>query len=307
VKLGLGLPQNGNMNLHSDVVTVAKAAEAAGYTSLWTFERTLVPVAPTQGLYDVPGLPWPGWYQHVGDGLTVLTAAAAVTTQVRLGTSVIVVPLHVPAELARTLATLDLISGGRVIAGFGSGWSRDEYAAAGADITARGRMLDEVIDVCRAVWGPDPVSVKGDRTLIDNATVGPKPGRHIPIMLGGGWSARALDRIARRADGWLPVGLPPAALRAQWAQLQDAAAAAGRDPGALELIVRANIELADAPLRGDRQPFQGTLEQVVEDLAGTAEAGADEVIVELHPSVRDGAELLDKALEVKDRLTTVGG
>lgn len=306
MKLGLGLPQSGKMNLHTDVVAVAKAAEEAGFTSLWVFERTLVPVEPTQGLYNVPGVPWPEWYRHVADGLTVLTAAAVVTSRVRLGTSVLVAPLHVPIELARTLATLDLISGGRVIAGLGSGWSTDEYNAAGADITGRGRALEETIDVCRAVWAADPVSVRGQRALIDNATVGPKPGRQIPIMLGGGWGPRAVDRIARRADGWLAAGAPGPALKTRWDQIRETAAAQGRDADALEMIPRANIELTDAPLSADRQPFQGSMDQVIEDLVSNAEAGADELLIELQPSVRDGTELLDKALEVKERVSAAG-
>lgn len=306
MKLGLGLPQSGTMNLHTDVVKIAKAAEDAGFTSLWTFERVLVPVAPTQGLYNIPGVPWPDWYQHAADGLTVLTAAAAVTSTVRLGTSVLVVPLRVPAELARTLATLDLISGGRVIAGFGSGWSVDEYNATGADFEGRGRALDETIDVCRAVWGPDPVTVKGARALIDNANVGPKPGRQITIMLGGGWSDRAVDRIARRSDGWLAAGTPGPALKAGWDQIRERAAAHGRDAGALELIARGNIELTDAPLGADRQPFQGSLDQVVEDFVGNAEAGATELLIELQGTVRDADELFDRALEIKDRLAAAG-
>lgn len=306
MKLGLGLPQNGMMNLHHDVPHVAKAAEAAGYASLWVLERNLVPVEPTQGLYGVPGLSWPDSYQHVADGLTVLTAAGAVTNQVNLGTSVLVAPLHVPNELARRLATLDLLSDGRVIAGFGSGWSIDEYAAAGMDISTRREALDEVIDVCRAVWGPDPVTFKGRRTVIDNANVGPKPKRDIPIVLGGGASAQALDRIARKADGWMPVGPTGPALKEQFQRLREAATDAGRDGDALRLIPRANIELSEAPLGADRYPLAGSLDQVIEDLVGLVDTGADEVIVELAPSVRDGAELLDRALEVKDRLTAAG-
>lgn len=306
MKLGIGLPQSATMDLRADVVKIARAAEEAGFTSLWVFERILVPVRPTQGLYDIPGLPWPQSYQHIADSLTVLTAAAVVTSEVRLGTSVLVAPLHVPTELARGLATLDLMSGGRVIAGFGSGWSIDEYAAAGADINTRGRALDETIDVCRAVWGTDPVSVKGDRTLIDNANVGPKPTNQIPIMLGGGWSYRARDRIARRADGWLPAGMPGPALKSSWDQIREAATAHGRDAGALRMIPRADIELTDTPLGADRQPFQGSMDQVIDDLVGNAEAGADELLIELQMTVRYAEELLDRALEIKDRVAAAG-
>lgn len=110
-----------------------------------------------------------------------LTPAAAATERAELGTSVLVAPLHGPFQLARTLGTLDAASGGRVVAGFGTGWSLDEYAAAGvAPFEERGRVLDEIIDVCRAVWGPDPVRYEGRHTRIASSAIGPKPARPIP-------------------------------------------------------------------------------------------------------------------------------
>lgn len=162
VSLGLGLPQMKQYDIGRDVAAVARAAEAAGYESLWVFERVLFPDPATQGLYGVPGLPWPDQYRSVADPLVTLTLAAAATERARLGTSVLIAPLHVPLQLARSLASLDVASSGRVIAGFGTGWSLDEYAAASvAPFEKRGAVLDELLDVCAAVWGPDPVSYQG--------------------------------------------------------------------------------------------------------------------------------------------------
>ncbi|MFD1271956.1 TIGR03619 family F420-dependent LLM class oxidoreductase [Streptomyces kaempferi] len=194
-----------------DVPAVARAAEETGYESLWVFERVLFPEPATQGLYGIPGLPWPDTYRSVADPLVTLTLAAASTGRARLGTSVLVAPLHVPFQLARSLATLDAASGGRVVAGLGTGWSHDEYAAAGvAPFDKRGKVLDEILDVCAAVWGPDPVSYEGEITTIAPSVVGPKPARPIPVYLLGEQPAGAASagRPRRRLDAGRPGRRP---------------------------------------------------------------------------------------------------
>jgi alkanesulfonate monooxygenase SsuD/methylene tetrahydromethanopterin reductase-like flavin-dependent oxidoreductase (luciferase family) len=125
-------------------------------------------------------------------------------------------------------------------------------------------------------------------------------------MIGGGMGARALDRIATKADGWLPAAMSGPTVKGIWDQIRAAATGKGRDAGAMQLIPRANIELTPAPITGERQPYQGSMDQVIEDLAQNVAAGADELIIELQPSVKDGAELVDKALEIKQRLAEAG-
>ena len=206
IRLGLSLPQGSQYDIGRDVPAVARAAEGIGYESLWVFERILYPEPATQGLYGIPGLPWPDSYRSVADPLITLTLAAAATERARIGTSVLVAPLHVPFQLARSLASLDAASGGRLVAGLGTGWSHDEYAAASvAPFERRGKVLDELIDVCHAVWGPDPVAYEGELTTIAPSEVGPKPAGPIPILLPAN-SPRALRRLVDRADGWMPVG-----------------------------------------------------------------------------------------------------
>ncbi|MEV0494478.1 LLM class F420-dependent oxidoreductase [Streptomyces atratus] len=306
VSLGLGLPQMKQYDIGRDVATVARAAEDVGYESLWVFERVLFPDPPTQGLYGVPGLPWPDHYRSVADPLVTLTLAAAATSRARLGTSVLVAPLHVPFQLARSLASLDVASNGRVIAGLGTGWSLDEYAAASvAPFEKRGAVLDELLDVCTAVWGPNPVSYQGELTTIAPAEVGPKPVRPIPVYLPAN-SPRATRRLVDRADGWMPVAMGPSTFSEQWRRVQDLAAERGRQRP-IEVCARANARYSAKSFEGaDRQPFQGSVAQIVEDLVAHAGVGVPEIMLDLQATTRDAAELVDVAAEVYEAARAAG-
>ncbi|MET9086610.1 LLM class F420-dependent oxidoreductase [Streptomyces sp. NPDC004237] len=305
-RLGLSLPQMRQYSLATDVTDVARTAEQIGYDSLWVFERALFPEPATQGLYGMPGVPWPDEYRSVADPLVTLSLAAAVTERVRLGSSVLVAPLHVPFQLAKSLATLDAASGGRVIAGLGTGWSLDEYAASAIrPFEERGQVLDELIEVCRAVWGPDPVRYDGRITKIASAVVGPKPARPIPIMLAAN-TGKARRRLVDHADGWLPVGMGVDQLAAQWTQLQDLAAERGRTEP-IQTVVRVNATYTPKAYDGsDRRPFQGNADQIVEDLVAHAAVGLDEILVDLESTPRDAQELKDLAAEVYEKARAAG-
>ncbi|MEW1772610.1 LLM class F420-dependent oxidoreductase [Streptomyces sp. NPDC086777] len=305
-RLGFGLPQMRQYSLGTDVPDVARAAEQIGYDSLWVFERALFPEPATQGLYNIPGLPWPDTYRNVAEPLVTLTLAAAATERVQLGSSVLVAPLHNPFQLARSLATLDAASGGRVLAGFGTGWSLDEYAAAGIrPFEERGKVLDELIDVCRAVWGPDPVRYDGEITKIASAVVGPKPARPIPILLAAS-NRRALTRLVDRADGWLPLGMGAEQLAAQWRGLQDLAAGRGRTKP-LRTVLRINATYTPKAYDGsDRQPFQGNADQIVEDLVAHAAVGLEEILIDLETTPRDAQELKEVGAEVYEKARAAG-
>ncbi|WP_406836445.1 TIGR03619 family F420-dependent LLM class oxidoreductase [Streptomyces sp. AHU1] len=305
-RLGLALPQMKQYDLGRDVPDVARTAEAIGYDSLWVFERALFPDPPTQGLYGVEGLAWPDAYRGVAEPLVTLTLAAAATRRAELGTSVLVAPLHTPFQLAKALASLDAASGGRVVAGLGTGWSLDEYAAASArPFEERGEALDEVIEVCRAVWGPDPVVLDGTLTKVASAVVGPKPARPIPILLAAN-TGKARRRLVDHADGWMPVGMGVEQLAVQWRQLQDLAAERGRTRP-LRTVLRTNLRYSPKPYVGDdRGPFQGAVEQIVEDLVAHAEVGLDEIFLDLQSEVRDAEELKDVAAEVYEAARAAG-
>lgn len=314
MKLGLRLPQRLGVDLRRDVVEAAKVAEAAGYASLWTYERLLFPEAPAEP-YSPTNVEWPKASRQAADSLAVLTAAAVVTEHVRLGTAVLIAALHTPVQLAKALATVDQISGGRVVAGVGSGWSSDELQATGVTRADRGRFLDETLGVFTAVWGPDPVSFRGPRVVIDNAAVLPKPVSRIPVLLGGGGSnlgrrtsSKALQRIAEHADGWLPVLTTPgptgaADLRAGWDRIREMASAAGRDPSRMEMVVVGNVTFTDRPAGSGRSAFVGTLDQIMDDVRTVAQADADELIVDLNLQewFTSTQQMLEMAVEIRQR------
>ncbi|MER7839512.1 LLM class F420-dependent oxidoreductase [Streptomyces sp. NPDC096040] len=306
IPLGLALPQTRQYSLGTDVPDVARTAEQIGYESLWVFERALFPEPATQGLYDMDGVPWPDHYRNVADPLVTLTLAAAATERARLGSSVLVAPLHLPFQLAKALASLDAASGGRVVAGLGTGWSLDEYAASGVrPFEERGKVLDEIIEVFRAVWGPDPVRYDGELTKIASAVVGPKPARRIPIMLAAN-NKKALRRLVDHADGWVPVGMGAEQLAAQWRQLQDVAAERGRTEP-IRTVLRVNATYTPKAYDGsDRRPFQGSVDQIVEDVVAHAAVGLDEIFLDLQSTPRDAQELKDVATEAYEKARAAG-
>lgn len=306
VSLGLVLPAGTAFSIGRDIPEVARAAEQIGYDSLWAGERVLVPQAPVDGFFGVPGAPWPDFYRGNADPLVVLTLAAAATRRVQLGTSVLIAGLHQPFGLARQLASLDSASGGRVIAGLGTGWSRDEYAAAG--VTAfeqRGAALDETLSVCAAVWGPDPVSYTGTLATIAPAQAGPKPARPIPVLLAGA-TTPAFRRIARRADGWMPAAASPELLARHWRQIQDLAAECGRQrPVRISLGARASVTAG--PAGPDRRPFHGNLEQVTGDAIGFTQAvPATDLLISLSGALTSVAEVTDTAGQLHTALQAAG-
>jgi len=294
------------VDLQHDVVEAARTAEAAGYASLWTYERLLFPQTPAESYAELPNVPWPAHSRQAADPMAVLTAAAVATEQVRLGIAVLVAALHTPVQLAKALATIDQISGGRMIAGMGPGWSSDDLRATGATRADRGRFLDETLDVFDAVWGPDPVTFRSPRVVIDNASVPPKPATKIPVMLGGG--SKAVQRIAKRADGWLPLLTSPgpagaAELRASWDRIRDMAAEYGRDTSRMEMVVVGNVTFTDRPAGPDRSAFVGTLDQIMDDVQMAAEAGADELIVDLNLQdwFTSTGRMLETAVKIRER------
>jgi probable F420-dependent oxidoreductase len=214
------------------------------------------------------------------DPVEALTFAAAHTRRITLGTSVLNMPFYNPVVLARRLATLDVLSGGRARVGLGQAWSADELEAVGADPKARASRADEFIQVLKTMWGPDPVEFHGRHFRVARSIVGLKPVQrpHPPIYLAG-YVAPALRRAAAVADGWIPSTLPLAAITQMLPQLQALAREAGRDPARLEVIYLTGAQLTDTPLDdAKRGLLHGTAAQVRADVGRLGAAGVTEVI-----------------------------
>lgn len=308
MKIGTFLPQGRRFSTGEGLLGAAQAAERIGYDSVWVFERVLYPQDQTgeHRLTEYGDGTWPDYYRSVPEPLIALSMAAAVTTRVRLGTAVLLAPLHMPLRLAKSLATLDAASGGRVIAGLGTGWAIDEFSAtAPRPHKERGAALDEFLDIADVVWGPDPVSFANERYEIFPAEIGPKPAGPIPVLLAGG-NRKALDRVARRAAGWLPSQTPPDRIRSTLSGLRQKVADYGRNPDEFRCTtVVALFSLAEVPER-DRKPYTGSLPQVVEDLAALSEAGVEEIILTLPFLANSLPELEHLAAEFHEQIRAAG-
>lgn len=242
--LGFALPQFGE-SAHANVVHFASTAEQLGAASLWVGDRLIAAVDPTVGYAGTDTIP--AAFRAGLDPFTALTVAAAVTRTARLGSSVLVAPWYPPVQLGRQLTSLDVVSGGRLTVGLGIGWSPDEYRAAGVPFARRGRQLDELLDVLDAWWTTNPVCHEGPRWSVPPAWVDLKPVQQPrpPVFLGA-WSPAGLERIGRRADGWLATVNVPGevfldALAWQRKAIDNAAAAAGRDAARIATNVRINV------------------------------------------------------------------
>jgi probable F420-dependent oxidoreductase len=308
MKLGVFLPQNWRYDPRTDLVQAAQTAERIGYDSVWVFERILYAEDQTgiHKLGEYGDGSWPDLYRKVLDPIVALSMAAAVTKRVTVGTAIVIPPLHVPFRLASSFAGIAAASGGRVVAGLGTGWSIDEYSAtAPRPMAERGDALEEFLDVAEAVWGPDPVSFKNERYTVFPAEVGPKPAEPIPVLLGG-HGRKALDRVARRASGWLPSLMAPAQVATTFHSLRRKAADYGRDPEKLSCTTVAALgPLTEVP-ETDRLPYTGSIDQVLTDLAELAKAGVSEVILTLPHIARDIDHLNDLLAEFHTRFHEAG-
>jgi probable F420-dependent oxidoreductase len=255
------------------MIRIARRAEELGYHSLWTFQRLLSPVDGA----------WGEMYRSVQDPIVTLAFLAGHTQRVRLGIAVVNLPFVSPVVLAKQLATLDIVTGGRLDTGLGLGWAPEEFEATGADMRARGRRADEFIAVLRALWRDEVVEHAGEFYRVSRMRMEPKPVQrpHPPILLGGS-ALPSLRRAGRLADGWISRSRADlAAIGDSIAAIRAAAEEAGRDPAALRLVCRGSVKVRPAG-NPERVPLTGSLDEIRADLDELASKGFTELFVDLN-------------------------
>ena len=218
---------------------LGQLAEELGYDSILIGDHVVPPrKIETPFPLKLENPPWQVYQEHAWpDCFVTLSFLAAATTRVRLGTSVIILPYRHPAVMAKMLATLDRLSNGRLIAGVGIGWLREEFGFLGVPFAERAAMSDEYVAVLKALWTDDHPRISGRYVTIDrDVNFGPFPVQkpHPPLWVGGN-SLPALKRVARWGDGWQPVALPLPRIQQKLAQLRALMAETGRDFHKLEL------------------------------------------------------------------------
>ncbi|WP_019633888.1 TIGR03619 family F420-dependent LLM class oxidoreductase [Actinomadura atramentaria] len=272
MQIGFAVPVSGPWATPENQAALAREAEAAGYRSLWTLQRLANPAASTDTTYrDVP------------DPLVTLGYLAALTGRIRLGVAIVNLPFVAPPLLAQQAATLDRVSAGRLDLGLGIGWMPEEFAAAGVPMAGRGARADEFVAVVRELWAHGTAEFHGRFYDFPPIAVGPAPvQRPGPPLLLGGTADAALRRAGRIADGWISSSRADlTAIGRSVGVVRDAAADAGRDPGALRFVCRGAVRVRDGA-GGDRAPLTGSFDQIRDDFGRLAEQGVTELFVDLN-------------------------
>lgn len=273
MKVGVSLPNNyGVEDVHA-LLQLAPLAEQLGYDSVWTSEHLFHSEYVLQRLGNKP------YYEP----LTIFTAVATMTQTVRLGTSVLVLPYHNPIRLAKTVATLDAISNGRVIVGIGVGVIEEEFTALGSPYKERGAYSDETIAILKELWTQEDPQFAGTYYTFNGMKFSPKPVQtpYPPIWIGGA-SRPAIRRAAQVGDGWHPIRQSPEDLRSSLATLRQLAADAGRDVSNMPVSIRGELDFLSSPgqpATHDPYSFCGTTEEIIDTLQAYEQAGATHIVL----------------------------
>jgi probable F420-dependent oxidoreductase len=268
------------------LLAYSERAEALGFESLWAWDHVILGVEPAFPILDAVG---------------TLTAIAARTSRIRLGTGILVLPLRNPTVAAKALGTLDVVSKGRLILGVAAGWYAREFDAVGVPFKQRGRLFERNLDILTRLWTEDRVSAKIDELNLREAVMRPRPvQRPRPPILIGGYVEAVLKRVAALGDGWLTYFYTPESYRRSWDKIVEYARALGRDPKTLSgtnqlaiYVGRSRAE-TEAPMREWLKTewdtaawsestidhaIRGSVEECVEQLRAHMASGVDRIIL----------------------------
>jgi probable F420-dependent oxidoreductase len=273
------------------VEKLIRGVEAIGFDELDMFDHVVMgyPTDRRPAPFYSPQMP-------IMEAFMLLSFAAAITSRIQLGTSVLVLTQRQPALVAKQVSTLDTLSGGRIRLGVGTGWQASEYAALGESFDDRGPRMDEAIELLRAYWGDEHVDFTGKHYRADEMAMEPKPpqGNKIPIWIGG-TKAPALKRVARLGDGWMAMNAPgDAPLPERINQLRGYAEAIDRDPDTIGM----QMSLSPGPLnREARKRFYADPQLLLERAIELRNLGFDRISIDCVPIFQHGYRTIDAMLD----------
>lgn len=295
----MALPTTGESAGPEAIGRVAELCQGVGIARVWSVDRLLKPLGKDAYIAE--------HYSVTYDPLESLVWAAAHAPRIGLGTSVIVLPFQNPVALARRIATLDRFASGRLLVGLGAGHIPEEFACVGVARPERGRRLEEGISVLRRVWGPDPVEFHGAFTDVAPSNIGPKPLQEGgPRMILATMSKAAVERAGRFGLGINPLvgdGSGLASTVAEWSRVLKGH---GFDPCGLDVVVRTNRRVFGVGAAGPDGFASWPRDRVIEDLHSLEQAGATEVLYELHDPIRGLEEAIAEVAGIDRDLTGVG-
>jgi probable F420-dependent oxidoreductase len=308
MRYGFYLPTRGATATPEALETLVTRGEALGFSSIVIADHVVFPVAiKSRYPYTVSGA-FPGQGDAL-EQLPLMAFVAAKSRTLRLVSSVMILPYRNPVVTAKMLATIDVLSRGRLTVGVGVGWLREEFEALGAPpFERRGAVSDEYLRIFKTLWTQDPASYQGEFYRFESIRCLPHPVQkpHPPIWVGG-HSRAALRRVARLGDGWHPVGANPAVplrppeLRALLEELFRLTEAEGRDPSSLTISYKAPVYDPSAPAAegADRRPFSGSAQAISDDVGAFAALGVSELIFDFR------GERLAESLERMERFAPI--
>lgn len=283
MQFGLGLPHAGATARGPNIIRFAQCAEALGFESLWCGDHIILPTAgTTQYPYTSDGsFPRPADVDYL-ETLTVLSYVAAVTTRVRLGTTVVILPYRHPIVQAKMFASLDVLSGGRVICGVGVGWLQKEFDTLGASYAERGAVSDEMLQIFRLLWSTEQSEFHGKFYQFDGIACFPKPLQNpLPIWVGG-HSKRAIRRAVTYGQAWHPTRQTPDFVAAHLPYLRQEAMQAGRDPHSIIISLKRSLHMTDV-VRSETVALRsgnaviGTTQEVLDDARRCQDLGIQQL------------------------------
>ena len=298
---GLHLPASSASVTPSDLVRFAQQAEALGFYCLTIADHVIVPREISVPYpYTVDGR-YPGTGYHL-ETLMTMGFLAGATRRIRFATSVLIAPYRNPIVTAKMLASLDVLSNGRLIVGVGVGWMKEEFENLQApDFDQRGNVTDEYIQAFRELWTSDDPQFSGKHCRFSNLLFLPKPVQKpaIPIWIGG-HSKQAIRRAARLGDGWHPIGgvptipLEPEDVKRDMALLAELAREAGRDPACIRVALKGSLFDREKKIDGRRRRFMGSAEEIAGDIGDYRASGVDTMIFDVRrPTINETLERME--------------
>ena len=298
---GLHLPASTATVKAEDLVRFAQQAEGLGFYCLTVADHVIVPRDISVPYpYTVDGK-YPGTGYHL-ETLMTMGFLAGATKRIRFVTSVMILPYRNPIVTAKMLASLDVLSGGRVIVGAGVGWMKEEFENLKAPAyEARGKVTDEYIKAFRELWSSDNPTFHGKHCEFSNIVFLPKPVQKggIPIWIGG-HSKQALRRAGELGDGWHPIGgvptipLEPEDVKKDFATLSEYARKAGRDPKAIRVALKGSLFDREKKIEDRRRRFMGSADEIAADIREYGAAGVDTMIFDVRrPSINETLDLME--------------
>jgi probable F420-dependent oxidoreductase len=283
MKFGCSLIVRGRHATQGNLLTMAKQAEAWGFDSLWASDHLIIPPRQTSSYPGSATGEFPDfWLQRYFEPLAVLNYLAGQTQRILLGTSVLILPMRNPIEVAKEVAGADVLSQGRLLFGVGVGWFKEEFDVLQEPFHERGRRTDEYLQICKTLWTEEPATFAGRYYQFRQAHFGPKPLQkpHPPILVAG-HSPAALRRAARLGNGWHPFALTPEALGQVMPQFHAAVQAAGRRLEEFDISVKVRLRFGAGP--EPQPPLHGSPEQVVATIKQYRDLGVQHLVLDFAP------------------------